>query len=241
MWAWAVLTGRSLTDLLTATVCAVIVGFTGLVVGWTAPSDVGSLLAGFAVALLFAYALSWLGVCVGLLARSAESAQAFGFMVLFPLTFISNALGAHRRDARAPAHVRRLEPGERGDGCGPLSVGRPEPVTGQLVLVDAAPGHHGARAGRSRSWPCACRSRRCCSDAAPRTEGVGAVLGRPNAAPISRQAWAAGSCRWPNAAAQRRTSPPRHSTAPDVAPGAVTHHPAHGRPPGAGRITQRID
>jgi ABC transporter DrrB family efflux protein len=92
MWAWAVLTGRSVTDLLTATICAVIVTITGLVVGWTAPGDLGSLLAGFAIALLFSYALSWLGVCVGLLARSAESAQAFGFMVLFPLTFISNAL-----------------------------------------------------------------------------------------------------------------------------------------------------
>ena len=92
MWAWAVLTGRSVTDLLTATICAAIVGLTGLVVGWTPPSNLEALLAGFAVALLFSYALSWLGVCVGLLARSAESAQAFGFMVLFPLTFISNAL-----------------------------------------------------------------------------------------------------------------------------------------------------
>ena len=92
MWAWAVLTGRSVTDLLTATICAIIVALTGLVVGWTPPRISVALLGGFAIALLFSYALSWLGVCVGLLARSAESAQAFGFMVLFPLTFISNAL-----------------------------------------------------------------------------------------------------------------------------------------------------
>jgi ABC-2 type transport system permease protein len=92
MWAWAVLTGRSVTDLLTATICAVIVILTGLVVGWTPPGNLVALLEGLGIALLFAYALSWLGVCVGLLARSAESAQAFGFMVLFPLTFISNAL-----------------------------------------------------------------------------------------------------------------------------------------------------
>ncbi len=92
MWTWAILTGRSITDLLTATICAVIVTLTGLVVGWQAPSDLGGLLAGFGIALLFAFALSWLGVCVGLVTRSAESAQAFGFMVLFPLTFVSNAL-----------------------------------------------------------------------------------------------------------------------------------------------------
>jgi ABC transporter DrrB family efflux protein len=92
MWTWAILTGRSITDLLTATICAIIVTLTGLIVGWQAPSDLAGLLAGFGIALLFAFALSWLGVCVGLMARSAESAQAFGFMVLFPLTFVSNAL-----------------------------------------------------------------------------------------------------------------------------------------------------
>lgn len=92
MWTWAILTGRSITDLMTATICATIVAVTGLLVGWQLPSDIGGLVAGFGVALLFAFALSWLGVCVGLVARSPESAQAFGFMVLFPLTFVSNAL-----------------------------------------------------------------------------------------------------------------------------------------------------
>jgi ABC transporter DrrB family efflux protein len=92
MWTWAILTGRSITDLLTATICAIIVTLTGLLVGWQVPSDIGGLIAGFGIALLFAFSLSWLGVCVGHVARSAESAQAFGFMVLFPLTFVSNAL-----------------------------------------------------------------------------------------------------------------------------------------------------
>ncbi len=148
MWAWAVLTGRSVTDLLTATICATIVGLTGLVVGWKPPGDLGSLLAGFGIALLFAYALSWLGVCVGLLARSAESAQAFGFMVLFPLTFISNALVPTVAMPELLAHLRRLEPGQRGDLRGPLPVGRPERVAGQPVLVDAAPGGHRHSPGR---------------------------------------------------------------------------------------------
>ena len=48
--------------------------------------------AGFAVALFFAYALSWLAACVGLWAKGAETAQSFGFLVLFPLSFVSNAL-----------------------------------------------------------------------------------------------------------------------------------------------------
>lgn len=92
MWSPAVLIGRSLTDLLTATLCTLIVAGAGLVVGWRPATGPGATLAGFGVALLFAYALSWPAGCVGLWARGVETAQSFGFLVLFPLSFISNAL-----------------------------------------------------------------------------------------------------------------------------------------------------
>lgn len=92
MWSPAVLIGRSLTDLLTAALCTVIVLGSGLVVGWRPETGVGETLAGFGVALLFSYALSWLGGCVGLWAKGVETAQSFGFLVLFPLSFVSNAL-----------------------------------------------------------------------------------------------------------------------------------------------------
>jgi ABC-2 type transport system permease protein len=92
MWPAAVLVGRSVTDVLTAAVCTAIVAATGLVVGWRPDAGAGEIAAGFGVALLFAYALSWAGGCVGLWARTAESAQSFGFLVLFPLSFVSNAM-----------------------------------------------------------------------------------------------------------------------------------------------------
>jgi ABC transporter DrrB family efflux protein len=92
MWPAAVLVGRSVTDVLTATLCTLIVAGIGLLVGWRPQTGAGEIAAGFGVALFFAYALSWLAACVGLWARSAESAQSFGFLVLFPLSFISNAL-----------------------------------------------------------------------------------------------------------------------------------------------------
>ena len=41
--------------------------------------------------LLFGYAFSWIFALFALVASSAESAQAIGFMVIFPLTFISSA------------------------------------------------------------------------------------------------------------------------------------------------------
>jgi ABC transporter DrrB family efflux protein len=92
MWPAAVLVGRSVTDVLTATLCTLIVACSGLVVGWRPQTGVAETLAGFGVALIFAYALSWFAGCVGLWARGAETAQSFGFLVLFPLSFVSNAL-----------------------------------------------------------------------------------------------------------------------------------------------------
>ena len=92
MWPAAVLVGRSITDVLSASLCSLIVALAGLAVGWRPETGVGPVLAGFGVALLFAYALSWVAGCVGLWAREVESAQSFGFLVLFPLSFVSNAL-----------------------------------------------------------------------------------------------------------------------------------------------------
>ena len=50
-----------------------------------------SFLAGFGSPLLFAYAMSWLGVYLGQLAPTVETAQQVAFTAIFPITFISNA------------------------------------------------------------------------------------------------------------------------------------------------------
>jgi ABC-2 type transport system permease protein len=92
MWPAAVLVGRSITDVLAATLCTLTIAVSGLVVGWRPGTGAGQIAAGFGVALLFAYALSWLAACVGLWAKGAETAQSFGFLVLFPISFVSNAL-----------------------------------------------------------------------------------------------------------------------------------------------------
>jgi ABC-2 type transport system permease protein len=92
MWRPAVLVGRSLADLLTACLCALVVGATGLAVGWRTSAGPLSVIAGFALVLLFAYSLSWVAACVGINSKSPESAASFGFIVLFPLAFVSNAM-----------------------------------------------------------------------------------------------------------------------------------------------------
>jgi ABC-2 type transport system permease protein len=92
MWRAAVLVGRSVADLMTATLCAVIVALTGLAVGWRTSASPASILAGFLLVLFFSYSLSWVSACVGLNSDSPESAASFGFLVLFPLSFVSNAM-----------------------------------------------------------------------------------------------------------------------------------------------------
>ena len=85
MWRPAVLVGRSLADLLTATLCALIVALTGLAIGWRPQGGMAETLAGFGVFLLFSYALSWLCACLGILSKGPESAQGIGLVILFPL------------------------------------------------------------------------------------------------------------------------------------------------------------
>jgi ABC-2 type transport system permease protein len=92
MWLPAVLVGRSLADLLTDCVCALVVAVTGLAVGWRTAAGPLPIIAGFALALFFTYSLSWVTACVGLKSKSPESAASFGLIVLFPLAFVSNVM-----------------------------------------------------------------------------------------------------------------------------------------------------
>jgi ABC-2 type transport system permease protein len=92
IWRASVLVGRSLADLATFVLCALIVGATGLAVGWRPHAGPGPVAGGFALALLFAWSLTWIAICVGLTSKSPESAASTGFIVFFPLAFVSNAM-----------------------------------------------------------------------------------------------------------------------------------------------------
>jgi len=87
----AVLAGRTLADLATQLLGIVVLTGTGLAVGWRIHNGIGDALAALALSLLFAFAMTWAGACAGMLLRSPESAQALGFVVFLPLSFVSNA------------------------------------------------------------------------------------------------------------------------------------------------------
>jgi ABC-2 type transport system permease protein len=92
MWRAAVLVGRSVADLATAALCALIVAVTGLAIGWRPDAGIPSVIAGFALFLLFSYALSWGCGCLGIVSKGPESAQGVGLVILFPLAIVSNGL-----------------------------------------------------------------------------------------------------------------------------------------------------
>lgn len=87
----SILVGGSLSNLLSAVVCSTIVAVTGLAIGWRPETALPSVLAGFGVALLFSYALTWLAADIALGFSSPESAQGIAFIIMFPLAFVSNA------------------------------------------------------------------------------------------------------------------------------------------------------
>jgi ABC transporter DrrB family efflux protein len=86
----AVLTGRAVSDVVYNGGILIVLLLSGLAVGWTIHTGFQALLAGVALMLLFAFAMSWLGIWMGLNVPSVEVAQQVIFTVLFPITFVSN-------------------------------------------------------------------------------------------------------------------------------------------------------
>lgn len=87
----AVLVGRTLGDLVINVLSLVVMMLTGLVVGWRVESSFPQFLAGVGLLLLFSYSFSWVMAFLGLTVRSPEVINNASFLILFPLTFISNA------------------------------------------------------------------------------------------------------------------------------------------------------
>jgi ABC-2 type transport system permease protein len=87
----AVLIGRTNGDLLINAISMAVMITTGLVVGWRVRSSPLEAVAAVALLLLFAYAFSWVMAYIGMSVRSPEVINNVSFLVLFPLTFISNA------------------------------------------------------------------------------------------------------------------------------------------------------
>ncbi len=86
----AVILGRTTSDLIVTMFTVAVMAVCGLIVGWQINTGWTDALAGFALILLFSFAMSWIGALIGLSVRSVEVAQSAGLIWLFPVTFISS-------------------------------------------------------------------------------------------------------------------------------------------------------
>lgn len=91
----AVLTGRTVADLVQTALTLLVLAIVALLVGWrpgsVEPTNLGKILGGFGLLLLLGYAFTWIGALIGLSVKTPEAATSGGLIWLFPVTFISNA------------------------------------------------------------------------------------------------------------------------------------------------------
>ena len=87
----AVLTGRTFADIATNALSLVVMIAVGLLVGFSFGTSAFEIAAGILLMLLIGYTFSWIFAWVGLSSGSPETANALGFMLIFPLTFLSSA------------------------------------------------------------------------------------------------------------------------------------------------------
>ncbi|MEI6649008.1 MAG: ABC transporter permease [Actinomycetes bacterium] len=87
----AVVIGRAVGDSAQNIVTLIVMALVGFAVGWRPSSGIVKVLLGFLFLLAFAFAMSWVGILIGLSVREARVAQNLGFISVFPLTFLSNA------------------------------------------------------------------------------------------------------------------------------------------------------
>ena len=106
----ALVIGRTLGDSLLNIVVLTVMGIAGYVVGWRPSSGLGNVALGFLFLLFFGYALSWVGVLVGLSASDARVVQNVSFIVTFPLTFLSNAFAPTTGMPRALQYFAEWNP-----------------------------------------------------------------------------------------------------------------------------------
>ena len=87
----AVLVGRTLADAVRQILVLAVLSITGFIVGWRISNGLLPAIGAYALLLLFAYTVAWIGSWIGLHMPNPETANTAGLAWLFPLTFLSNA------------------------------------------------------------------------------------------------------------------------------------------------------
>jgi ABC-2 type transport system permease protein len=133
----AVLTGRTLADMVQTALTLVVLAIVAVIVGWRIHDGILKALAAFGLLLLLGYAFSWIGALIGLSVRTPEAATSGGLIWLFPLTFVSNAFVPSSQMPAFLSHVADWNPFSATVLAGRQLFGNPEGV-----VSDAWPMQH---------------------------------------------------------------------------------------------------
>ncbi|WP_031161885.1 ABC transporter permease [Streptosporangium roseum] len=87
----APLAGPMIADLIRYGIASVLTLVTGLLIGYRPGGGVLGCVGGVALTVIAGWSLAWIFTWLGTMARSAQSVQGISMMIMFPLTFLSNA------------------------------------------------------------------------------------------------------------------------------------------------------
>ena len=87
----APLAGPMVADMLRYAIAATLTFATGIVMGYRPGGGVPGVFAAIVLAIITGWSLAWVFTWFGTVGKSAQVVQGFSLMVMFPLTFLSNA------------------------------------------------------------------------------------------------------------------------------------------------------
>jgi ABC-2 type transport system permease protein len=87
----APLAGPMVADLVRYLIAAGLTFVTGVIIGYRPGGGVLGVLGAMLLAIFTGWALAWIFTWIGTIAKSARAVQGMSMMILFPLTFLSNA------------------------------------------------------------------------------------------------------------------------------------------------------
>jgi len=87
----APLAGPAVADLARYGTAATLTILTGVVMGYRPGGGVPGVLAGWLMTVVAGWSLAWIFTYLGTVARSAQAVQGISMLIMFPLTFLSNA------------------------------------------------------------------------------------------------------------------------------------------------------
>jgi ABC transporter DrrB family efflux protein len=102
----SVLIGRSISSLIHSSIGVLVMSVTGLLIGWRIHNGVGKAVLGFALLLLFGFAMIWFGILAGSGLKSVEAVQGVMFTAVFPLTFLADTFAPAAN--MSPAWLRTI-------------------------------------------------------------------------------------------------------------------------------------